>query len=222
MSKLVIARHGNTFRLNETPTRVGARTDLCLVEKEKSINVAKYLMSMEIYPNRIYSSPLKRTMETAEIIKQEMGLAVDIIEAHEFKEIDYGPDENRTEDDVMLRLGERYAHEHNINEKEEHVLRKLGKVIIELWDEKGIVPYDWIVDVPSIKRSWKNLANSLDDNDIALIVTSNGIIRFSPCILNEPYESFYDRNTIKVSTGGICIYESVNNVKWNLSAWNVK
>jgi probable phosphoglycerate mutase len=161
-------------------------------------------------------------METAQIIVQEMGLSIDIIKASEFMEIDYGPDENKTEDDVTLRLGERFAREHNINEKDEHILKQHGKTIVKLWDEKGIVPYDWIVDIPYIMNSWKNLAGNLDDNDIALIVTSSGIIRFAPCILNEPFENFCNRNSIKVSTGGICIFENINNVEWNLSAWNVK
>jgi probable phosphoglycerate mutase len=222
MKKLIIARHGNTFRPNETPTRVGARTDLSLVEKEKSINIAKYLMNNGLYPNKIYSSPLKRTMETAEIIKQEMGFALDIAKAPEFKEIDYGPDENKTEDDVLLRLGKQYAREHNINEKEEHLLRQYGKDIIKDWDEKGSVPYDWEVDVPSITKSWKNLAHALDDDDIALVVTSNGIIRFAPYILNMAYEEFFKHNSIKVSTGGICIFENADNTGWNLLAWNVK
>ena len=32
----MIVRHGNTFRAGETPTRVGARTDLPLVEEERA------------------------------------------------------------------------------------------------------------------------------------------------------------------------------------------
>ena len=222
MKKLIIARHGNTFRPNETPTRIGARTDISLVEKDRSVNIAKYLMDKELYPNKIYSSPLKRTKETADIVKQEMGLAVDIVEVHEFSEIDYGPDENKTEDEVTLRLGKRYAKEDNINERDENLLKQYGKDIIKLWDEKGIVPYDWTVDIQSIKRTWKNLAYNLDEGDITLVVTSNGIIRFAPYILNEPYEDFCNRNSIKVSTGGICIFESADNTEWNLSAWNVK
>jgi len=222
MKKLIIARHGNNFGPNDTPTRIGARTNLSLVEKEKSINIAKYLMSKGLYPNKVYSSPLKRTMETAQIIKHEMGLNIDIVESPEFKEIDYGPDENEIDDYVFLRLGERYARAHSTYEKDDYILRQYGKLIIKLWDEKGIVPYDWKVDVPSIKRSWKNLVSSLDDNDIALVVTSSGIIRFAPCILSESFESFCNRNSIKVSTGGICIFESADNIKWNLLAWNVK
>jgi probable phosphoglycerate mutase len=179
-------------------------------------------MGKALYPNKIFSSPLKRTMETADIIRKEMGLSIDIVKAHEFIEIDHGPDENKTEDEVTLRLGKRYAIESNKNEKDESTLRQYGSDIIKLWDEKGIVPYDWIVDVMSIKSSWKNLADNLIEGDIALVVTSSGIIRFAPYILAEPYESFCNNNSIKVSTGGICIFENENNTDWNLSAWNVK
>ena len=179
-------------------------------------------MSKGLYPNKIYSSPLKRTMETAEIIRREMGLAADIVRAVEFKEIDYGPDENQKEDDVLLRLGARFVQEHNINGNDERLLRQRGKEIIKHWDEEAIVPYDWVVDVPSIKRAWKNFVRALDDNDKALVVSSNGIIRFAPCILNEAYESFCSRYSIKVSTGGVCIFESQNNAEWSLVEWNVK
>ena len=41
--KLVIVRHGNTFRAGETPTRVGARTDLPLVEEERARSAGRYL-----------------------------------------------------------------------------------------------------------------------------------------------------------------------------------
>jgi 2,3-bisphosphoglycerate-dependent phosphoglycerate mutase len=39
----VIVRHGNTFRAGETPTRVGARTDLPLVEEERARSAGRYL-----------------------------------------------------------------------------------------------------------------------------------------------------------------------------------
>ena len=43
MNTLIIARHGNTFRKGETPTRVGSRTDLPLVEDERGRGIGKYL-----------------------------------------------------------------------------------------------------------------------------------------------------------------------------------
>lgn len=39
----MIVRHGNTFRAGETPTRVGARTDLPLVEEERARSAGRYL-----------------------------------------------------------------------------------------------------------------------------------------------------------------------------------
>ena len=43
MKRLIIARHGNTFRPGETPTRVGAGTDLPLVEETRARSIGRYL-----------------------------------------------------------------------------------------------------------------------------------------------------------------------------------
>ena len=42
-TRIIIARHGNTFTKEQTPTRVGCRTDLPLVEEERGTNVGLYL-----------------------------------------------------------------------------------------------------------------------------------------------------------------------------------
>ena len=63
-TRLIIARHGNTFRLEETPTRVGAKTDLPLVEEFKGRSIGRYLKH-DIIPDVIYAAPLLRTMQTA-------------------------------------------------------------------------------------------------------------------------------------------------------------
>ena len=46
MIKLIIARHGNTFNKGETPTRVGSRTDIPLVDsgKEQAKLIGEYLV----------------------------------------------------------------------------------------------------------------------------------------------------------------------------------
>ena len=38
-TRIIIARHGNTFTKEQTPTRVGGRTDLPLVETERGTNI---------------------------------------------------------------------------------------------------------------------------------------------------------------------------------------
>ena len=47
MTTLIIARHGNTFDKGDIPTRVGARTDLPLVEKGRA--QAKALVAHGVY-----------------------------------------------------------------------------------------------------------------------------------------------------------------------------
>lgn len=65
--KLVIVRHGNTFRAGETPTRVGARTDLPLVEEERARSAGRYLREKGI----VIVNPAKRNVM---VVKNEMRL----------------------------------------------------------------------------------------------------------------------------------------------------
>lgn len=103
--KLVIVRHGNTFRAGETPTRVGARTDLPLVEEERARSAGRYLREKGIVIDKVISAPLKRTLETANYILEEMNVDLPIIQDLRLKEIDYGPDENMVEDHVIKTFG---------------------------------------------------------------------------------------------------------------------
>ena len=71
MTTLIIARHGNTFGPDVTPTRIGARTDLPLVEsgQTQGEKLGAWLKENEVYPEVVYSSELQRTKQTAEIAR---------------------------------------------------------------------------------------------------------------------------------------------------------
>mgnify|MGYP000835541400 CR=1 FL=1 len=77
-TRLIIARHGNTFTKDQTPTRVGGRTDLPLVESERGRNIGKYLKLKDMLPDVVFAAPLKRTMETARLAVAEMGLPLEV------------------------------------------------------------------------------------------------------------------------------------------------
>ena len=199
--KLIIVRHGNTFRKGETPTRVGAKTDLPLVEEERGRSVGKYLLTNDIMPNNVYAAPLKRTTETAKLAMEELGLKpAELILSDDFVEIDYGPDENKTEDVVIERI---------------------GQAAIDLWNKKAIAPEGWVVDVDKIITAWQSFADNIADGETAMLVSSNGIIRFAPYILDEDYDNFCNHHDIKVATGGVCIFEYENN-HWICKEWNEK
>lgn len=208
-TRLIIARHGNTFRPEETPTRVGAKTDLPLVEEFKGRSIGRYLKEHDMIPDVIYAAPLLRTMQTARLAVQTIGLDSDISPLNAFVEIDYGVDENKTEEEVRLRLGNG-----NIEK---------GKKIIEDWDKNAVVPDGWKVDPDQIIHTWLDFAEKIViPHQTILLVTSNGIIRFAPYLTGD-FEKFAQEHKIKVAPGGLCIFDKNDGDSfWTCSAWNVK
>lgn len=209
---LIIARHGNTFRSGETPTRVGAKTDLPLVEEHRGRSIGLYLKDNNLIPRAVYSAPLQRTMQTAVLAVEAMGIQTNILSLDKFVEIDYGPDENKSEEEVMLRLG-------NGNLED-------GKSIIEAWNKDATVPDGWNVNPQQIIETWKDFAENTvmryERNRPTLLVTSNGVIRFAPYLTGN-FDKFSKENDIKVVTGGVCIFEKdVNELYWTCKAWNLK
>lgn len=206
---LIIARHGNTFKPGETPTRVGAKTDLPLVEEERGRSIGRYLKEHQLIPDAVYASPLLRARETARLAVEELGLSLPIIEIADFTEIDYGPDENKTEEEVMLRLGNGHPEK--------------GKAIIDAWNQNATVPEGWDVDPQEIIRTWKNFADHQALlQPVTLLVTSNGILRFAPYLTGN-FERFSQENDIKVATGGLCLFEKEEHEPhWHCTAWNIK
>jgi probable phosphoglycerate mutase len=207
-TKIIIARHGNTFRSGETPTRVGAKTDLPLVEEQRGKSIGKYLKDNNLIPDIICAAPLLRTKQTAEQAIQAMGLQTSVILLNDFVEINYGKDENKTEEEVMIRLGK--------GDMEK------GKAIIEAWNTDATVPNGWEVDPLQIIQTWKDFAAAVRPHQTTLLVTSNGILRFAPYLTGN-FEEFSKHHDIKVTTGGICIFEKEDGDSfWTCTAWNVK
>lgn len=223
MKTLIIARHGNTFRKGETPTRVGSRTDLELVEEERGRGIGLYLKKNGIVPARILAAPLKRTMGTAALAAEAAGCTCTVEPDHRFIEVDYGPDENKTEDEVKARLGAVDAKAEGLDpatlSAEEIDAR--GAAVIDRWNAEAIVPDSWKVDVEQICRNWQSLAAEVKDNEPLLCVSSNGTIRFAPVITGD-YAGFCAENDIKVATGGVCIFTSEDGSSWTCQEWGVK
>ncbi|MCC6598509.1 MAG: histidine phosphatase family protein [Alphaproteobacteria bacterium] len=204
MTVLIIARHGNTFSTGETPTRVGARTDLPLVEtgKQQARAIGKYLKENSLIPDVVYASHLQRTLQTAQIAIEESGIKNPVFPLDIFNEIDYGPDENQREDTVLARIGAQ---------------------AIKDWDEHAIVPPGWLVQPESIVQNWLNFADHIrahDDNETILVVTSNGIARFAPYITGD-FEGFRAAHKIKLSTGALAIFDYRDGA-WSCREWNLR
>lgn len=204
MTTLVIARHGNTFAPEETPRRAGARTDLLLVEKglEQARRIGLYLKANNLIPDVVYTSNLQRTIRTAQIAIAETGVSNPVFQLDIFNEIDYGPDEDKTEDEVIARI---------------------GREAIKAWDEHAVPPPGWLADPQAITRNWLGFAEQIrahDDGETVLVVTSNGIARFAPHITGD-FEGFRATHDIKLSTGALAIFEYTG-TRWICRAWNLK
>ena len=203
MTILIIARHGNTFNKNETPTRVGGRTDLPLVEtgRDQAKKLGAWLKNKNFIPEVTYCSNLKRTKETAEIAIKELGHPQPTFPLEIFNEVDYGPDENQTEEKVIARI---------------------GKDSIQKWDEEAIVPGGWQFNPDECINNWKNFGQHIleDDQDTILVVTSNGIARFAPHLTND-FANFRNNHSLKLSTGALGLLKFEDN-KWHIVDWNVK
>ena len=212
MTTLIIARHGNTFGPGDTPTRVGKYTDLPLVEKGEAQGRAlgRYLRDNDLLPDVVYSSTLQRTHKMAELAIKEAGVSLPVYALDIFDEIDYGPDENKPEDEVIARVGED---------------------ALKLWNEKAIVPDGWKVDPQEIIQNWKRFAHDItkthdtvtnqvmDIDETALVVTSNGIARFAPYI-TENFDEFSQKFPIKLKTGALGILRFSDNA-WKVQDWNI-
>lgn len=199
--KLLIARHGNTFAPGETPRRVGARTDLPLVGsgQEQAKRLGAYLKNNDLQPDIVYTSRLKRTIETAQGALAELGLSRPIHQSDLFDEIDYGPDENLTDADVIARI---------------------GADAIAAWDQDAIMPQGWSPAPDLLQKRWADFAAHCEktaDGKTILVVTSNGIARFAPALTGAA-ASLRDR---KMSTGALSILEGGNG-NWTIRAWNLK
>lgn len=223
MKTLIIARHGNTFRKGETPTRVGSRTDLPLVEEERGRGIGKYLAKLGLTPTRILAAPLQRTMGTAALAAEELGNPCPVQPDARFIEVDYGPDENHSEEETKARLGADIAMAQGTDPAtlSTEELDALGEAAIEKWNAEAIVPPGWKVDVAQIISNWTALAEEVQDGEVLLCVSSNGTIRFAPHITGD-YAGFCAEHDIKVATGGVCIFTSEDGSSWTCQEWGVK
>lgn len=203
-TRIIIARHGNTFTKDQTPTRVGCRTDLPLVETERGTNVGLYLKMKGLVPDMVYAAPLKRTMETAKLAISALQKDIPLEADASFVEIDYGPDENKPEEEVIARI---------------------GQDAMDRWNKDAIVPDGWKVSVDGIINAWKTLGEKVEKqfkDKTVMVVSSNGIIRFAPHLTGD-FDGFCRDNDIKVGTGGVCVLEKEAGDKyWKCAAWGVK
>ncbi|MCJ2185005.1 histidine phosphatase family protein, partial [Novosphingobium sp. 1949] len=103
----IVVRHGNTFETGETPRRIGARTDLPLTAhgREQARALGAHFAAQGWRFSRALVSPLLRTQETAAAILAAQDAPPVPAACLWLAEIDHGPDENRSEEAILARIG---------------------------------------------------------------------------------------------------------------------
>ncbi|WP_150294982.1 histidine phosphatase family protein [Sphingobium estronivorans] len=174
MRRVFIIRHGNTFVNSAEACRIGAGTDIPLVESgcAQADRLGHYFAARALPVRCLHSSPLRRARETATRIAAAMGEPVGG-PLPWLNEIDHGPDEGRPEAEVLARL---------------------GPEALTAWDEQAIAPDGWKVDAETRIAAWKAWF-ALAGEGADLLVTSNGAARFALLALGLPLAS------LKLRTG---------------------
>jgi broad specificity phosphatase PhoE len=197
----VIVRHGNTFTAGEPPRRIGARTDLPLTEvgHDQARVLGQHFAARHWNFGRVLASPLLRTRQTAEAILAAQPYIVDTETADFLREIDHGPDENQTDDEVIARI---------------------GKQALSDWDRYAVPPSGWFVDAATRIAAWQSLFRTpANDQRPTLIVTSNGAARFA--LLADPAlrASLGDLATLKLPTGSYGIIRQASDGSIEVPVW---
>ena len=162
---LLLARHGNTFNKGDKVVWVGARTDLPLTAKgrEQAQALGQALVPFAPQIKRVISGPLLRTREHAGIATDKAGLKASIEIDQRLREIDYGLWEAKSSEEIQA-MG--------------------GGDELDAWNKTGEWPRSpgWTPPAETIAANAAELAGecatTLGEGDAALLVTSNGILKF--------------------------------------------
>jgi probable phosphoglycerate mutase len=203
---LLLARHGNTFETGDKVVWVGARTDLPLTAKgrEQAAALGEGLQPIKGAIKRIVSGPLKRTWEHASIAAADLGFQEPIEIDVRLREIDYGLWEAKTSGEIQA-LG--------------------GADELNAWDKNGIWPASpgWSPPEETVTANVMQLAydleGSLGKDDAALLVTSNGILKFFLKLVPGAFEDMAASRSLKVSTGNCCAL-AFEAGAWRVVFWN--
>ncbi len=203
---LLLARHGNTFEAGDKIVWVGARTDLPLTAKgrEQAAALGEGLQPFKSAIKRVVAGPLKRTRDHAEIAARALRFPSAIEIDERLREIDYGLWEAKSTEEI-------------------HALG--GEAELKAWDERSLWPVSpgWSpgenVIAENAAQLAHALASSLAADDAALLISSNGILRFFLKLIPDAFEALAGNKGLKVATGNCCALRHEGGA-WRVVFWN--
>ncbi|KZL21451.1 Alpha-ribazole phosphatase [Pseudovibrio axinellae] len=202
MTRIYILRHGNTFDKGDVVTRVGGRTDLPLSVSGlgQAEALSEHFAELGVKFDMAFCSPLQRTKQTAQIALKTQAEEVDLKVLPFLVEVDYGPDENKPEDEVLARI---------------------GADALKAWEEEGIPPNGWHIDPPAVIGRWQEFFASAPKKypgKTLLVVTSNGIARFALKALRDGGAGA----DLKLKTAAYGVFDAEEGAQPLMLSWNVR
>lgn len=195
MSRVLLARHGNTFGPGDKVVWVGAKEDLPLVPKgeEQAAALGNALREARLTPERIITGPLQRTRRAADLVAVLCGFHGKIEVDERLREIDYGSWGGKSCDEIIAEFG---AEAHRT------------------WNEDHRRPeaVDWSPDENTLRENaLAVMQDASRSRRFSLIITSNGVMRYMHGVLSGA------DHDAKVKTGNICVVdiEAGERLFWN-------
>ncbi len=203
--KLVLARHGNTFGPRDDVVWAGADQDLPLVVvgQEQAEIVGNCFLELAKSPTHIYSGPLKRTKEFAEIIAAKIKFSGEIIIDPRLNELDYGLWGGMTSEEIIDSFGDQDLN--NWNDQ-------------SIWSETFFMGSE-VETITRVKEFVLALIQKHQENDLVLIVSSNGLLRYFLKLIPGEFENRVSLNDFKIKTGHLSVIDYQAGT-FKLSTWN--
>lgn len=202
--KLILARHGNTFKPEDKVCWVGSKSDLPLVESgiTQADRVAEAVKDMTL--TAIYFAPLKRTKEFAAIIARKSSSNAPLIEDNRLTELDYGLWDGLGDADITEKFGEQTLRD---------------------WIDRSIWPSNcqWASSEETVTKQVSEFVGELSKNyphDATIMaVSSNGRLRYFLKLVAGEFEKRVQVKSFKVATGRVCLLET-SDQGWRVALWN--
>lgn len=195
--EIILARHGNTFDKGDTVVQVGAKTDMSLTSKgiEQAAELARFLKQNNLTPRHIFSGPLARHKQTAQIVLEAFNSVTIPYTIHTaFNEIDYGNWEGLTSEEITAKWPSEYEQwTHYANWPVGVFKGQIENHIAEL--------QAWVKSLLPISTQ-----SALSSQPI-LVITSNGLLKLFLNLIPSLWTRAIEAGTFedyKVKTGSIC------------------
>ncbi|HVT63337.1 MAG TPA: histidine phosphatase family protein [Legionellaceae bacterium] len=204
--KLILARHGNTFRPEETAYYVGSQHDLPLVAfgRTQAELIGQYLSTLTRPIVAVYTGPLQRMQMTARIALNTLSYPIEIMTDTRLNELDYGLWSGLTSEEVRTRFGDDNY---------------------DRWERQSLWPKECAWGESEAEVSARIAAFAQDlvhchaKDDHIVIVASNGCLRYFLKLIPHAFEQQIAKKQLKIGTGHLCQIE-YHQDKWQLNYWN--